>query len=334
MNFLKPLFLITFISFFSGSVDARVRIKDIASVGGNREIELIGYGLVTGLEGTGDKAGTRPTAQSLGSLLKKMGVTVSPESLASNNVAAVAVTARISGFSSIGSIVDGSVSSLGNATSLEGGTLLVTPLMGVDGNIYGSAQGKIQVENGESKKRTIKSVATSGSVLGGVILERDVSSQVVQNENEILIRLNQPDFVTAERIMDVVKSAFSSPCLAKDPARIHVTIPEDFRNDPIGFSARLESLTLDIDNVARVVINEKTGTVISGKDVRISAVTIAHGNLEIKIDGKSNLQVPDSSTVTTMVSMLSNMGASAWDIVTIFKALKKAGALNADLVIM
>ncbi len=313
--------------------EARVRIKDIANVGGHRDVELVGYGLVTGLDGTGDKAGTRPTAQSLGSMLRKMGINLPPESLTSNNVAAVAITARMPVYGSVGGHVDATVSSIGNATSLEGGTLLLSPLMSNDGSVVASAQGQIQTEREFGKREKRKAVLTVGNIPDGVSLEQGFSAQVVFEDNSILVRLHQPDFVTAERAMEAIKSAFNTVCSAVDPVSIRVQVPEEFKSDPVGFIARIESLSIDPDEVARVVINEKTGTVVSGKDVRISAVSISHGELEVKVSGGSVL-LPDSSTVTTLVSMLTTMGATTGDIALIFKTLKKAGALNADLVIM
>ncbi len=312
-----------------------MRLKDLARVGGWREMELVGYGLVTGLRGSGDKAGTNPSAQSMANLLNRLGLSLSAGDIASSNVAAVIVTARISAFSRTGSSLDARVSSIGNATSLEGGTLLLTPLRGADGQVYATAQGPLASDPESAANRTAGAGShnTIASVPGGVLLEKTLPPPPAGNQGRLMVNLNTPDYVTAERAAQSLREAFKTNCRAVDAALIEVEIPSDFRDDPVGFAARAEMVRVGADERPRVVINETTGTVVSGREVKLSAVTISHAGLKIEVGVPSSAGGTEGD-VPTLVGLLNRVGAKPKDVVTIFKMIKRLGALKADLVVM
>jgi flagellar P-ring protein precursor FlgI len=331
--------LLTFIVLISSALPpnagADMRMKDLARVGGWRELELVGYGLVTGLRGSGDKAGTNPSAQSMANLLNRLGLSLSAGDIASSNVAAVIVTARVSAFSRAGSSLDARVSSIGNAVSLENGTLLLTPLRGADGQIYGTAQGALasDPESGGKKNNNNASRATTVIVPGGVLLEKTLPAPPAGVEGRLVINLNTPDYVTAERAAQALREAFKTQCRAVDAASIEVEIPSEFKDDPVGFAARAEMVRVGADERPRVVINETTGTVVSGREVKLSAVTIAHAGLKIEVGVPSSAGGTEGD-VPTLVGLLNRVGAKPKDVVTIFKMIKRLGALKADLVVM
>lgn len=330
-------------SSWSLSLGSDVRIKDVAKVAGTREVELIGYGLVIGLDGTGDKPGTYPAVGSLTNMLRKLGVNVSQADLGANNVASVAVTARIPAFASAGTALDATVSSLGTATSLKGGTLVLTPLQGNDGKVVASAQGKILVATNSEGKRgsgSDKSGTTVGSLPGGVLLEQDITSPLLQEGRFIDIALNQPDFVTADRLAKAIETATGLPCQRLSPGRVRVEPTAEGVADPVGFAAKLEVLTFQPDQPSKVVIDEHTGTVMAGQNIHLSPVAISHGRLKIEVSDKgrssggSVVVMPEGATVTTLVAMLNGIGIAPGDIAAIFKTLQRVGALKADLVIL
>jgi flagellar P-ring protein precursor FlgI len=312
---------------------ADMRLKDLARVGGWRELELVGYGLVTGLRGTGDKAGTNPSAQSLANLLNRLGLSLSPQELSSENVAAVIVTARASAYARPGSSLDARVSSIGNATSLENGTLLLTPLRGNDGQVYATAQGALASDMEPGSKKSSASRATTVVVPGGVLLEKALASPPAGSDGKLSVVLNTPDYVTAERAAQALRDAFHTKSRALDAGQIEVEIPADFREDPVGFAARAELVTVGADERPRVVLNETTGTVVAGREVKLSAVTISHAGLKIEV-GSASPAGGTEGDVPTLVSLLNRVGARPKDVVTIFKMIKRLGALKADLVIM
>lgn len=308
------------------AAEAGTRLKDLARVGGWRDMELVGYGLVTGLRGTGDRPGTNPTSQSLMNLLNRLGVSLMPQDIASSNVAAVAVTARVPAFARPGAALDARVSSIGTAVSLENGTLLLTPLVGSDGKLYALAQGPLahdpEIDDGR------KNAARSTTVVlpSGVLLEQALPGPGT-SEGPLGITLHTPDFTTAERIAQALRTAFRAAARAVDPARVEVEIPSEFKDNPVAFAARIEMVAVGADEAPRVVVNQITGTVVAGHDVKISPVTIAHAGLKIEIG-------PAEGDVTALVSMLDQVGAKPRDVSTIFRMLKRLGALKAELVVL
>jgi len=322
-------------STFPFNVHADMRMKDLARVGGWREMELVGYGLVTGLRGSGDKAGTNPSAQSMANLLNRLGLSLSAADIASSNVAAVIVTARVSAYSRAGSSLDARVSSIGNALSLENGTLLLTPLRGSDGQVYGTAQGALasDPESGAQRNNANTAHATTVVVPGGVLLEKTLPAPPAGNEGRLIVNLNTPDYVTAERAAQALREAFKTKCRAMDAALIEVEVPNEFREDPVGFAARVEMVRVGADERPRVVINENTGTVVSGREVKLSAVTISHAGLKIEV-GVPSPAGGSEGDVPSLVGLLNRVGAKPKDVVTIFKMIKRLGALKADLVVM
>jgi len=362
----------------AASVEAQpmpsARVKDVGRIVGVRENELYGYGIVIGLNGTGDRRQSSFfTIQSLTSLLLRQGINLPPERRASldiKNVAAVMVTARLPAFARSGTTLDVQVSSIGDATSLLGGTLLMTPLTGADNQVYAVAAGAVSIGGGFSVtagstgETAQKNHPTAGRIVGGAVVEREVPMPV--NPQRLTIALLFPDFTTAARLAQSVNVAFGRPIAqAADSTNVIVDVPGPEQARLVEFVARIEQVTLPIDAPAKVVVNERTGTVIMGNQVRISTVAVSHGNLSIHI--KSEFQVsqplpfaPVGATTTTVpktdigiaedksnlavvspgasigdvVSALNAIGATPRDLIAILQAIKRAGALNADLEIM
>lgn len=350
--------------------DARaVRIKDIADIKGVRENQLVGYGLVVGLEGTGDSDDALFTIQSLASLLEKMGVTVQPEDIEDvENVAAVMVTTNLPPFASLGSRIDVLVSSIGDAENLQGGTLLFTPLKGADGNVYAIAQGPVSTGgfavSGNSGDQVQKNFPTVGRVVGGALVEKEIHSDFNQKDS-LTLALHEPDFTTASRVAQAINRAFYSQLAQTDNAgSIRVSVPENYLGNTVQFVTLIESLGVTPDMVSKVVVNERTGTVVMGENVRIATVGIAHGNLSIQINesqdvsqplpfsrGGRTVVTPESEIVVEegknpiflvesgvsigeVVKALNALGVSPRDLIAIFQALKAAGALQAKLEII
>ena len=346
-----------------------VRIKDIADIKGVRQNQLVGYGLVVGLEGTGDSDSSLFTIQSLASLLEKMGVTVQTSDIEDvENVAAVVVTADLPAFASLGSRLDVLVSSIGDAENLQGGTLLFTPLRAADGNVYAVAQGPVSTGgfavSGNSGDQVQKNFPTVGRVVGGALVEKELHSNFNQ-KNELTLALKDPDFTTASRVAQAINRAFYSQLARTENAgSIRVTVPENYRGNTVQFVTLIESLGVTPDMVSKVVVNERTGTVIMGENVRIATIAIAHGNLSIQINesqdvsqplpfsrGGETVVTPESEIVVQegknpiflvesgvsigeVVKALNALGVSPRDLIAIFQALKAAGALQAELEII
>ena len=344
-----------------------VRVKDVARIQGVRENELFGYGLVIGLNGTGDKAGTLFTVQSIASMLQRMGIQVPKDRMGVKNVAAVVITAKLPAFAKAGATMDVIVSSLGDASSLQGGLLLLTPLQAADGKVYAVAQGPVslggfRVDAGGAGDKVQKNHPTVGRVPNGATIEREVPTTVVENQT-LAIVLNNPDFTTAGRLAEVVSRTLGNGrARAEDAATVRVTLEPG--QDLIGLIATLEHLRLTPDRVAKVVVNERTGTIIMGSDVRISTVAIAHGNLTVHI--KTDLQVSqpmpfsrggntavvpqrdirvqedtrnlalvqDGASIGDLVQALNALGVTSRDLIAILQAIKQAGALQAELEII
>ena len=345
------------------------RIKDIVDIKGVRQNQLVGYGLVVGLEGTGDSDDALFTIQSLASLLEKMGVTVQPEDIEDvENVAAVMVTANLPPFASLGSRVDVLVSSIGDAENLQGGTLLFTPLRAANGDVYAVAQGPVSTGgfavSGNSGDQVQKNFPTVGRVVGGALVEKELHSNF--NEKEALtLALKEPDFTTASRVAQAINRAFYNELARTENAgSIRVTVPDTYRGNTVQFVTMIESLGVTPDTISKVVVNERTGTVIMGENVRIATIAIAHGNLSIQINesqdvsqplpfsrGGQTVVTPESEIVVQegknpiflvesgvsigeVVKALNALGVSPRDLIAILQALKAAGALQAELEII
>ena len=345
-----------------------VRIKDIADIKGVRQNQLVGYGLVVGLNGTGDSNKAIFMIQSFASMLERMGVTVQPDEVKVQNVAAVMVTANLPPFSHSGSRIDVLVSSIGDAENLEGGTLLFTPLKGADGQIYAVAQGPVStggfVASGNSGTEVQKNFPTAGRVVNGAIIEKEIATNFNKRQS-LTLNLHQADFTTASRVAQAINIAFYEQIArTQDAGTIEIKVPEKYRGDTVALVTLIERLGVTPDLVSKVVINERTGTVIMGENVRISTIAIAHGNLSIEIKEDQNVSQPlpfsrSGRTVVTpesqvlvqegnnpiflvesgvsigeVVKALNALGVTPRDLIAIFQALKAAGALQAELEII
>ncbi len=338
------------------------RLKDLASFEGMRDNQLVGYGLVVGLAGTGDRRQAVFAAQSLTNLLQRMGVSVDPGALTVKNTAAVMVTATLPPFAQPGTRIDVTAAALGDAPNLQGGLLVLTSLRGANGQVYAVAQGAV-VTGGFSagKGGTSQTVnhPTVGRVPNGAIVERAPPS--VAPGEHLKLQIKQADFTTAARVSAAINKRFTAQTAkAENSALVNVSVPEEFRGKPIEFMAELEVLTVEVDRAARVIVNERTGTVVMGKEVRISPVAILQGNLnveiktlldvsqpaplsqgkttvtpEIAVDAKEekarNVVLKQGATIEELVRALTAIGSTARDIVAILQSLKAAGALEAEL---
>lgn len=341
------------------------RIKDIASFEGVRENQLVGYGLVAGISGTGDTG--LATMQAIANMLQRMGITVKPRDIMAKNTAAVMVTATLPPFPKPGTKVDALVSTLGDAKSLQGGTLLLTPLKGPDGKVYALAQGPVSIGGfigGGGGTTVQKNHLTAGKVPQGVIVERDLPF-ALGNEKEIKIFLDRPDFTTATGISKKINETLNHEYASTiDPSAIRLKIPPDYMNKKVELITLIEGLDISVDLPARVVINERTGTVVIGDRVRISPVAIAHGNLTIEIktefrvsqpppfapekaetvvvpekevtvkEQKASLIEVSGATLGEIVRALNALGVTPRDLIAILQALKASGALRAELEII
>lgn len=355
----------------AAAIDApgtKVRVKDVCHVQGVRENVVWGYGLVIGLRGTGDKRGTQFTTQTLASMLERLNITVAPDRVQVKNVAAVMVTAKLPPFAKEGSRIDCTVSSLGDASSLEGGTLLPTELRAGDGEVYAVASGPVSiggfnVEAGEEGDRVQKNHATVGRIPLGATVEREVPT--ILSGRSLMLTLDSADFTTASRLARVLDEAFGDgSATALDAATVQVAVPQDKENDIVGFISQVEHLTLEPDTVAKVVLNERTGTIVMGQNVQISPVAVSHGSLNVEIrvrlgvsqpapfapggetvvvpqtrarvtEEKSDLiSLPAAATMQELVDALNALGVTPRDMIAIFQAIKEAGAIQAKLEIM
>lgn len=344
------------------------RIKDIANIRGVRQNQLFGYGLVVGLDGSGDGNKSLFTVQSLASMLEKMGVTIDPDELKVKNVAAVMITADLPPFARTGSRIDVLVNSIGDAKNLQGGTLLLTPLKGADGKVYAVAQGPVSTGGFSYGKGTgtgvQKNFPTVANIVGGALIEREIANNF--NERELLtLALHAPDFTTATRMAQAINAAFGDALAsAPDAGTIEVKVPDLYRGRSVELVALIENIGVTPDMVSKIIINERTGTVIMGENVRIATIAIAHGNLSIQVNRRDNVSQPlpfsrGGQTVVTsdrdmvvqegrnplflvesgvsigeVVRALNALGVSPRDLIAIFQALKAAGALQAELQII
>ena len=330
------IFILGYI-FISGAEAAR--IKELAAIKGIRENQLIGYGLVVGLNGTGDKDGVGFTKQALANMMEKMNIFVDTNQLKVKNVAAVMVTANIPPFARIGDRIDVTASSLGDAKSLKGGTLLVTPLKGVNGEVYAIAQGPVtlSIPADAGDRNSHLQVAR---IANGASIEQEIPFKL-DGKKSLILSLFQPDFTTAKRMADTINASLGQGVAGvMDASALTLNVPEKmWQKNVAEFIADVETLTVIPDAVAKVVINEKTGTVVFGSDVTISNVAIAHGDLSVTIGDdpekkESVLNLPGTSTIGELVRGLNSLGVKPRDLISILQSMKAAGALQAELVII
>lgn len=346
------------------------RIKQLCRLSSVRDNSLVGYGLVTGLAGTGDTARTAATFQSMSNVLEKFGVIVSPREIRGRNVAAVMIVATLPPFARSGDKMDVNITSLGDARSLVGGTLLRTHLKGPDGKVYALAQGPVSVGgfsydlNGNVIQ---KNHPTAAYISGGAVVEKTVDTELMDGHNEIEYVLFDPDFTTANRIADSINDDFSVQ-LAKalDAGRIKIKVPPRLRDNVVRFITEIENIRVEPDRLARVVVNERTGTVVAGGNVTVSDVSITHGDLKLIINTEYDVSQPSfvyrsgddvrtevvpkttieateeqpmtvnitgSTTVADLVSALNKVKATSRDVITILQTIKRAGGLHAELII-
>ncbi len=330
--------------FFSGSgifTCQAARIKDLAAIKGIRSNQLAGYGLVIGLNGTGDKDGVTFTKQALANMMEKMNIFVNKSQLKVKNVAAVMVTANIPPFARIGDKIDVIVSSLGDAKSLKGGTLLMTALKGVNGQIYALAHGPVTLAMA-SNAGDRDSHLQVARIVNGASVEKEIPFKLNGKRN-LILSLFQPDFTTAKRMRDTINESIGQG-VAKtiDASAISLRVPDNmWKKNVAEFIADIERLTVIPDTVAKVVINEKTGTVVIGSDVTISSVAIAHGDLSVTINDtpadenkESVMNLPGTSTIGELVRGLNSLGVKPQDLISILQSIKAAGALQAELDIL
>ena len=287
---------------------ATSRIKDLANIEGVRQNQLIGYGLVVGLNGTGDTLNNIPfTKQSLTAMLERLGVNVRGQTLRTGNVAAVMVTSNLPPFGTQGTRVDVTVSALGDSKSLQGGTLLVTPLLGADGNVYAVAQGSVAIAGfsaeGEAAK-VVRGVPTVGRISNGAVIEREIDF-ALNRLNQLRMALRNPDFTTAKRIAMAINDFIGAPTAEPiDPATVEITVPQQFRGNVVALLTEIEQLQVEPDMPAKIVIDERSGVIVMGRDVRVSMVAVAQGNLTVAIT--------ESPQVSQPATVLSRGGRTAW----------------------
>lgn len=354
------IFLLLFCIGFPGA-EAATRLKELITIEGVRDNQLMGYGLVVGLRGTGDRTQTLFSAQSLTNLLERMGLTVSATAIQVKNTAAVMVTTDLPPYAQPGSRIDATVAAMGDATSLQGGILLMTGLKGVDGQLYSIAQGPLVIGGfvaGAAGNSQVVNHPTVGRMPNGAIVERPAPS--VPLGNQLHLQLAQADFATSALIAEALNKQFGAIAHADNSALVSVSVPEAFRKEPTAFVAELEKLTIDTDREGKIVVNERTGTIIMGKQVHIAPVAIMQGNLTVEIqttfdvsqpnplsggttqvtpqvntnvkqDAAKNLVLKDGATVEELVQALTSIGSTPRDIISILQNLKSAGALEAEL---
>lgn len=354
--------LVVILLMMPGGVSA-ARLKDVAAILGARSNQLVGYGLVVGLDGTGDDDKTQFTYQSMANMLEKMGIVVEPGEVDVDNIAGVMVTATLPPFVRSGARIDVTVSSMGNAENLQGGTLLMTPLKGADGQVYAVAQGAVSIggfsAGGESGTSVQKNHLLVGSIPGGAIIEREVPVELARKESLDVI-LHAPDFTTSLRVAEAVARELSVDAEALDSGTVRIGVPAESRSAIVPFIARLEVVEVIPDTDARVVLNERTGTVVIGEHVRISRVAVAHGNLSILIKEQPGVSQPlpfsqgttavvpqsevqiredranlilldESASIGEVVRGLNAIGVTPRDLIAILQAIKASGALQARI---
>lgn len=352
---------------FMSTTAHAVRIKELAAFDGVRDNQLVGYGLVVGLNGSGDSDQARVQLQSIVTMLERMGVTVNVNLIKVKNVAAVMVTATLPPFAKQGNKLDVTVSSLGDAKSIAGGTLVMTPLKGGDNQVYAVAQGSVLTNSfafaGQGASAQ-KNHPTAGRIPAAALVERELPNTLA-GKTTLRLNLNQADFTTATRIATAINEKFNSKVATNsDPGSVLLQIPESYANRTIEFVAALETLEVKPDNQAKVILNERTGTIVMGENVRISTVAVSHGNLslviketpqvsqpaplsktgetvvvprtelKVKEDAPRLTVMPEGSSIGDVVRALNALGVTPRDLISILQAVKAAGALQAELTII
>jgi len=342
---------------------AGTRLKELASLEGVRDNQLMGYGLIVGLNSTGDKRQTVFSAQALSNILQRMGVSVNPTAITVRNMAAVMVTATLPAFAQPGTRIDITAAAIGDASNLQGGMLLLTPLKGPDGETYAAAQGNVLTGgfvSGRGGNSQTVNHPTVGRVPGGAIVEKAPPS--VPPSSKLKLQLRQADFTTAARVAETLNKHFAAAVAhAESSAVVVVDVPAAYSTRPVEFVAEMESLTVESDRLEKIIINEKTGTIVLGKDVRISPVAILHGTLSVEVrttldvsqpepltpaaktvvtpqvtvDAKEekakNIILEKGATVEQLVRALQAIGSTPRDIIAILQSMSSAGALNAEI---
>ncbi|MDR1580594.1 MAG: flagellar basal body P-ring protein FlgI [Synergistaceae bacterium] len=347
---------------FAGVVQPMTRVKDIVTVEGARENQLIGMGLVVGLQGTGDKGNM--AMQMMSNMTEQFGVTMDPKQIKSKNAAVVTVTCQLSPFVSPGQNTDVLVSAMGDAKSLEGGVLLQTPLKAANGKVYAVAQGPLTIGGWSASgaaSSAKKNVVTVGRIPNGAIVEQGVEMNYAGN-GAINLLLRNSDFTTAQRVAGAINQKFGAIAHASDPGRVSVKLPPSYANSPAAFVASIENMTVRPDTVAKVVVNERTGTIVMGGNVKIGNVSVAHGNLTVKVsegaavsqpaplsqgrtvvtpqtdiasnsdEGAQLVELPATSTVQDLTTAMNAVGVGPRDLIAVLQALDEAGALHGALV--
>jgi flagellar P-ring protein precursor FlgI len=346
---------------------APARIKDIVDMEGVRENQLVGYGLVVGLNGSGDSLNNSPfTKQSLQSMLERLGVNTQGENVRTANVAAVMVTANLPPFATQGSRMDVTVSALGDADSLQGGTLLVTPLLGADGEVYAIAQGSVSINGFKAQgdaATVVSGVPTTGRISSGALIEREIDFHL-GSQHSLRLALRNPDLTTARRIALAVNDFIGAPtAVPEDPATVRITLPRGFNGNIVDLLTDIEQLIIQTDQTAKIVIDENSGIIVMGKDVRVSAVAVAQSNLTVTIAenpevvqpnplslGQTAVEpnttlnvnqtdtalqvVPETVTLQQLVDGLNALGISPRDLIAILQAIKVTGALQAEIEVL
>ena len=343
---------------------AMVKIRDISNVEGIRDNQLIGYGLVVGLNGTGDKSGTDFTIQSLVNMMERMGITVDKNAVSVKNVAAVMVTAKLPPYSRSGNMVDVVVSSVGDAKSLEGGTLLMTPLSAANGQVYAVAQGPISVGGmnvSAAGAGAVKNHPTVGMIPNGAIVEKEIP--FIMDESEIVLTFKQRNLTDLVKAKKAIDSAVGRPVARiTSPSTLEVAVPESEKENFYIYLDTVLSIKIEPTNLARVVVDERTGTIVMGADVRLNTVAVSHGNLTITINSTVQVQnpdflgdgggqteetaitvqeenakllvVPEGVSISDLVKALNSIGVTPRDLISILQSIKAAGALHGELQVM
>jgi flagellar P-ring protein precursor FlgI len=365
-HFTKILFLLVAFAFTFSAIAADVRVRDLVMVAGARDNQLVGYGLVAGLAGDGDKDQVY-TKQSVANMLQRYGVNIPATTISAKNVAVVMVTADIPAFIKPGARIDVSIASMGDAKSLQGGVLLQTPLLGADNKVYAVAQGPMSVDGftagqgGPGGATVTKNHPTTGQIVDGALVEREIPTTVVHDKTiELLLR--EPGFTAAALMAAAINNVFTNSAHAVDSTSVRIEMPEGTEASPVDFIARLENIEVPTDTPARIIMNERTGTIVATSRIHISSCAIAYGSITISVastlsvsqpnalssNGNTTvtpststdvneskgafIPIPELPTVEKIAQALNSLGATPRDMMEIFKAMKQAGALQAEII--
>ena len=362
-NFLRTITGLCLLAFATGAMASGSRIKDLTLIAGARDNQLVGYGIVTGLAGDGDKNPVY-TIQSVANMLQRFGINIPASALSSKNVAAVMITADIPAFVKNGTRLDVTISAMGDAKTLQGGVLLQTPLMGADGKVYAVAQGTVAVGGfigGNGGGNVQKNHTTVAQISGGALVEREIPTEIVRN-NFVELLLREPDFTSAARLATAVNSVFTNSAEAIDSTSVRVRVPEGHEKAPVQFISLMESIEVQPDMPARIIVNERTGTIVATARIRIAPCAVSHGELTISIANTDEVSQPgafsqtgttekttrtdtnisekkarfvvmkEMPTIEKVAAGLNAIGVTPRDMMAIFQAMKQAGALQADLI--